>query len=409
MEIRPILASLSKHRIPTVLIVLEIALTCAVLCNAVFMIGQRVSAIRLPNAIDEHSLSMVGLSGTDEKTAGSDIPRNLAALRGIPGVQAAGAISTLPLSHNNWGWSFGTSPDVSVFDKKTVNFSLFFLGEGADKALGLRLLEGRFFNADDYADSSFGSAPLPETHVTLVTHSIAERMWPGQSALGKTYYTTSHYYTVVGVIADVLRPNIDGPGEAANYYSAFFPMSAEGSKGNLRRYVLSSAPGDRDRVMRAAEQKLDELNPNGVTKSAIYSDMRDQYFADMRSMAWMLVLVCVVMLAVTAFGIVGLTSFWVGQRRQQIGIRRAVGASRSHILQYFQTENFLLSGAGVVLGMSLAYGINLYLMRHYEITRMPWYYLPVSAIALWVLGQLAVLGPALRAANVPPVVATRSA
>jgi len=125
-------------------------------------------------------------------------------------------------------------------------------------------------------------------------------------------------------------------------------------------------------------------------------------------MVWMLMLVCVVMLAVTAFGIVGLTSFWVGQRRRQIGIRRAVGATRGHIMQYFQTENFLLSGAGVVLGMALAFGINLYLMRHYEITRMPWYYLPVSAVALWVLGQLAVLGPALRAAAVPPVVATRS-
>jgi len=123
---------------------------------------------------------------------------------------------------------------------------------------------------------------------------------------------------------------------------------------------------------------------------------------------WMLMLVCVVMLAVTAFGIVGLTSFWVGQRRQQIGIRRAVGATRGHIMQYFQTENFLLSTAGVVLGMLLAFGINLYLMSRYEMSRMPWYYLPVSAVALWLLGQLAVLGPARRAAAVPPVVATRS-
>jgi putative ABC transport system permease protein len=122
----------------------------------------------------------------------------------------------------------------------------------------------------------------------------------------------------------------------------------------------------------------------------------------------MLLLVCVVMLAVTAFGIVGLTSFWVGQRRRQIGIRRAVGATRGHIRQYFQTENFLLATAGVALGMVLAFGINLYLMQRYEIARMPWYYLPVSAIALWVLGQFSVLGPAMRAANVPPVVATRS-
>ena len=125
-------------------------------------------------------------------------------------------------------------------------------------------------------------------------------------------------------------------------------------------------------------------------------------------MAWMLVLVCVVMLAVTAFGIVGLTSFWVAQRRRQIGIRRAVGATRGDILSYFRTENFLLTGMGVVLGMALAFGINVYLMQHYEMDRMPWYYLPGSAIALWLLGQLAVLGPALRAAAVPPVVATRS-
>jgi putative ABC transport system permease protein len=53
--------------------------------------------------------------------------------------------------------------------------------------------------------------------------------------------------------------------------------------------------------------------------------------------------------------------------------------------------------------------INIYLMEHYEVSRMPWYYLGCGAVALWLLGQGAVLGPALRAAAVPPVVATRSA
>src|SRR3569623_222573 len=105
------------------------------------------------------------------------------------------------------------------------------------------------------------------------------------------------------------------------------------------------------------------------------------------------------MLAVTAFGIVGLNSFWVAKRLRQIGIRRAVGARRSHILSYFRTENFLLSGAGVVLGMVLAFGSNLYLMQHYEMDRMPWYYLPVGAIALLKLGQIAVFGQAHSAAG----------
>jgi putative ABC transport system permease protein len=77
------------------------------------------------------------------------------------------------------------------------------------------------------------------------------------------------------------------------------------------------------------------------------------------------------------------------------------------VLRYFQTENFLLASMGIVLGMVLAYGINLILMREYELPRLPFVYLPVGAAVLWALGQAAVLAPALRAASVPPVVATR--
>jgi putative ABC transport system permease protein len=410
MEIRPILASLRKHRIPALLIVLEIALACAVLCNAVFMISKRISDIHLPNAIDEQGLVGVSLRGTDDKLVGSDIPRNLAALRGIAGVQQASFTNSLPLSHNNWGWSFGTSPETEPASaKKNVNVSLYFVGEGGDKALGLRVVQGRFFNTDEFADSRFDTAPLPETHAVVMTQSAAARFWPGQSALGKTIYSKPFSYTVVGVVDDVLRPNVYTQDTARSYEDVYFPMSAAGSKGALSFYILRGAAQDRERIMREAEQKLSALNPAAVAKGTTYVEVRQKYFADMSSMAWMLVLVCVVMLAVTAFGIVGLTSFWVGQRRRQIGIRRAVGATRGHIMQYFQTENLLLTSLGVIVGMGLAFGINLYLMQHYEMSRMPWYYLPGGALALWLLGQASVFGPAQKAASVPPVVATRSA
>ena len=400
MQIHPILASLRKHRIPATLIVLEIALACAVLCNAVFMIGQRMAEIHWPNAIDEQGLSVVTVNGADPSLAASDVPRNLAALRGIAGVTAAAAGTSMPLDQNPSLSSFTTVPD----GKTTVNSSIYFLGSGGEQALGLRLREGRFFNADEYADSGFKDF-TSTGHALLVTQSDAQRLWPGQSALGKTLYTNEQGWTVVGVVADVLAqdPKMSGPG--GRYSSVFFPLRPDGGMGD---YVLRSAPQDRARVLREAVQVLGRLEPGAVVDGTTYAGMRDSYFADTRSMAWMLLLVCVVMLAVTAFGIVGLTSFWVGQRRRQIGIRRAVGATRGHIMQYFQTENFLLGTAGVALGMALAFGINLYLMQHYEMTRMPWSYLPASALALWALGQLAVLGPALRAANVPPVVATRS-
>ncbi|HJP99181.1 MAG TPA: FtsX-like permease family protein, partial [Rhodanobacteraceae bacterium] len=263
------------------------------------------------------------------------------------------------------------------------------------------------FNDDEYADSKPGSnSYVPGGHVVVLTQNLAKHLWPNGDALGKQIWIgPQDTYMVIGIVADVLRPNQSG-GPSQVYWSAFFPIVPYPV---VTDYIVRSAPQDRQRVIHEAVAKLEALSPNAVVKGKTFTEIRDAYFANTRSMVWMLVLVCVVMLAVTAFGIVGLTSFWVGQRRRQIGIRRAVGATRGHIMQHFQTENFLLSSGGVALGMILAFGINLYLMQHYQMGRMPWYYLPASAISLWLLGQLAVLGPALRAANVPPVVATRGA
>ncbi|HWG67121.1 MAG TPA: FtsX-like permease family protein, partial [Rhodanobacteraceae bacterium] len=139
-----------------------------------------------------------------------------------------------------------------------------------------------------------------------------------------------------------------------------------------------------------------------------YYELRSGYFRDDHAMTGMLASVILAVLLITGLGIVGLASFWVAQRRKQIGIRRALGATRADIVHYFQTENFLIVTFGILAGMLLAYGLSLLLMMHYELPRLPWVYLPIGAIALWLIGQAAVLGPALRAAAVPPVVATRS-
>ena len=113
------------------------------------------------------------------------------------------------------------------------------------------------------------------------------------------------------------------------------------------------------------------------------------------------------MVVITGLGIVGLASFWVTRRIKQIGTRRALGARKFNIRTYFQTENGLM--IGVVLGVVLTYGFNLWLMQQYQAPRLPWFYLPIGALAVFALGQVAVLGPAGRAAKVPPAVATRTA
>src|SRR4029079_15503843 len=115
------------------------------------------------------------------------------------------------------------------------------------------------------------------------------------------------------------------------------------------------------------------------------------------------------LLSITALGIVGMASFWVTQRTKQIGTRRALGATRGSILRYFLTENFLITTGGLVLGAFLSYGLSLWLMSHVQDAQLlPWHYLPIGFVCLWLLGQLAVLGPATRASRVLPAIATRS-
>ena len=118
------------------------------------------------------------------------------------------------------------------------------------------------------------------------------------------------------------------------------------------------------------------------------------------------VIIC--LLTITALGIVGMASFWVAQRTKQIGTRRALGATRMSILRYFLTENFLITTAGLLVGAILTYVFSFWLMAHFEGKLLPWHYVPIGFLCLWVLGQIAVLGPATRASRVSPATATRS-
>ena len=175
-------------------------------------------------------------------------------------------------------------------------------------------------------------------------------------------------------------------------------------------FVLRTAPERRTEVLKAALATLEKNSARRlVLRDGTFEDIMHNYYRGDRAMAWLLLTVIVSLLVVTALGIVGLASFWVQQRTKQIGIRRALGATKGQILRYFQTENFLLATLGIVIGMILAYGINQMLMGKYELPRLPLLYLPIGAVLLWLLGQAAVYGPARKAASVPPAVATRTA
>jgi putative ABC transport system permease protein len=409
MELRPILSTLRRHKITAWLLILQIALTCAIVCNAVFLIHQRLQRMDIASGVAEHELLQIKFAYIgDRPDAYAQAQTDLAILRQIPGTQAVALANQLPLS----GVDMSTSGlKLRPRQRQNTIEAASYYGQNLLATLGVRLISGRDFQPDELLDlkavmpalHSGDMKNLP--HTVIVTQSVAARLWPGQNALGKTIYVGNDIpLQVVGVSTPLARPDHLQMGAQ---YSIVLPIRLTATEGGS--YVIRTATEDREQVLKSALAALKRLDPNRIVlEQRTYDELRHGFFENDRAMAGMLVGVIVALLIVTALGIAGLSSFWVGQRRRTIGVRRALGATRTDILHYFQTENFLLATAGIALGMVLAYGINLFLMQHYELPRLPSIYLPAGAIALWLIGQLAVLGPAFRAAAVPPVVATRS-
>ena len=404
MEIRPILSTLLRHKTAAILIVLEIALSCAIVCNALFLIGNRLEHMQRPSGLDEAHLLFVRVNGIAEDADANAVTRaDLDGLRAIPGVASVTSVNQIPFGNSMWMSSIKLTPDQESPTLTTTNY---MVSEEGLKTLGVKLLEGRDFSPSEYVDSETN-----EYAAVILTRALAQRLFPGQQAIGRSLYVFgSQPHRVVGIIEHLAKPRDGGP-QAEYDMSMLFPARYTYIDGGT--YALNVAdPGQRQAVLEQARKVIATHGPTRIiskTATGTLQDLRAKYYRNDRAMAWLLVSVAVALLVVTALGIIGLASFWVAQRTRQIGVRRALGATRGQILRYFQTENFLLATVGIVLGMALAFAINQLLMSKYELPRLPLMYLPVGAVLLWALGQLAVLWPARRAAAVPPAIATRSA
>lgn len=410
MELRPILSTLRRHKTAAALIVLETALSCAIICNALFLISGRVERINLVSGVAENQMVRVQLTGIGkDENADALTKSDLALLRGLPGVKAATVTNQVPFVNSSWNSSVNMTKDQT---HQTLNATVYMGEDQFVDAFGLNVIAGRNFTPDEYVDWKLLDAPNSKVAIpsVIITRSMADKLFPGQNAVGKSFYSWGDEpIKVVGVVEHLVRPSDQG-GPAAKEYSMIFPIRGPYTLGG--NYVIrTDDPSRRAELLKAAVDALKRNGPNRIIledNTTTFEELRREYYQQDRAMAWLLVVVCVALLVVTALGIVGLASFWVQQRTRQIGVRRALGATRAQILRYFQIENFLLATLGIVIGMLLAYAINQLLMGKYELPRLPLFYLPIGAVALWLLGQISVLGPALRAAAVPPAIATRS-
>lgn len=421
MEIRALLFSLLRSKTGPFLVAAQVALTFVVIVNLASVITQCLDASSRPTGMDLPDmfwLSTQPLSGTpDQAHYAAAVKADLAWLNAQPGVVAAAAVSPLPQTFTTVGLPLSSNPRDLERPEGGQSTVVYMGSERFLDAMGLKLIAGRNFKSDAVqppAVTPQGISPAnaqaslaswgPEL---IVTQQLARALFPDGSALGKTVHAgvVNKPAVIVGIV-DLMRANpVAGGMDASATRVAITPVIPAGPRGV---YVVRTQPGRRDALMARIGRELGDLQPNRfVSRIEAYDITAARARTGYHTAILLLGGVAVLLLLVTVAGIVGLAAYHVAARTRQLGTRRALGARRFHILRYFLLENWLTTTAGVALGCLPAIGVGVALSLVLQIPRLSLVTLAGGALLLWVVGWLAVLIPALRAASTSPAIATR--
>jgi putative ABC transport system permease protein len=401
MEIRPILSALLRNRAGAILVALQIAITLAIVVNAIYVTQQRLTHIGRPSGMDDQNIFSFWVTSyeKDYDFLGM-VNADMALLRQMPGVIDAAPISQMPLSGSGSSTQFYSLPDKKG-EKSPANYYL--TDNHAVKTLGVTLAAGTEFdaNAVEYkATPEQNWAP-----VAIISSALGKELFKDKPALGQTFYDDQNNpIRVVGVIE-----HMQGSWVGWDKVDRVMLTPRIQSQPSTQ-YAIRTAPGELDRVMADVEVALRKRDPNRVIATPMkkMSDMKLQSYAGDSLMAVTLSTVTGLVLIFSSLGIFGLATFNVNTRTKQIGTRRAVGARKRDIVRYFMTENWLVTTMGVMVGCCLALAAGFWLSTQYQLPRLDLYYLIGGVLGLWVVGQMAAWQPSRKAAKVSPAMATRT-
>ncbi len=393
-EIRPILSALLQHKSRAVLIMLQMALTLAIVANAMFIINERLTLIDRESGFAETQLfgfRTVAIRSDDNPE--QQIQANEQMLRNIPGVIDAVAINHIPITGSGSSSTFSLSLDDETSQKEA---GVYRGDEHVLTTMGVELIEGR-----NFTESEVNYGPEGSDSVVILSDSFAKKMFP-EGALGQTVFSSNNPIKVIGVVKTMQGMWVDSPIFEDN---VIFP-SVEG--GGFARYMIRAEVGEKAAIMGQIKEKMLVLNPDQVISAMTTMEKnRQNSYRNDSAMAKILITIIVLLLLVTVVGIFGLSAFSVNQRIKQIGTRRALGASKIDITRYFLIENALMAVAGITIGSTLAVALNYWLVNAYGVGQLNISYVAGTVFGMFVVSQLAVLMPALKAAQVSPAIATR--
>ena len=400
MPIGPILRAMQHNRTRFVLIILEIAITLAIVTNAVNMILTQREQMKRTSGFDDENMMMIVATPfapefKQEGYSENVVMGDLRAILAIPGVKSATVTQFLP-------WQGGGSSGTFKADGYSDKFQAQFYAARGDLlgTLGTRLSAGRPFRENDTPVD-----PNTSTTVTIISSGLAKKLWGDDAkAIGRVITTAEgeRPRTVIGVLQEFYNPYAWNIGE----YVVFTPGRSYDGGGST--YLVRTEPGAVKAVADALEPTLVKMNAGRVFRLFTVPQVKERYFSSNNLVIRGMGAVIVVLVFITALGILGITSLAVAERTKQIGTRRALGATKGDILKHFLTENWIVTTIGLFLGILATYGLNYFLVSQLTDTKVPWYLVGVGIVLLWLNGLVATIPPALRAASVSPAIATRT-
>jgi putative ABC transport system permease protein len=405
MDIGPIWRAMRKNKAGFVLVALQIAVTMTIMVNAFAIMQERANDVGRESGMDEantFALASASFGEQDIEAAKVLIDEDLALIRGLPGVKDAVATNSFPLRQGGWSMGLQTEPGSQTAD--SIGAAIYFVDEHGADTFGVNMIDGKNFTPEQVTWQVVDDNSWPA--YGIVTEALAKELFPDEqgSYVGKTYYVNDvDPVNIVGVVERLQAP---WKGWSGVEKSVLVPQRRTSE---FQRYLIRTEPGYRDELMPQVEELLANSNKDRLIRDVTTMDqVRKLAYVGDTAMIKILSFVVGMLTIITGLGIVGLASFNVSRRTRQIGIRRALGATKPVIVRYFMVENFIVSSIGLVVGAILSVALNIAMVEAFALEPLAWYVIPVAMIVLWSVGQAAVAGPARKASNISPAIATRS-
>jgi predicted permease len=355
-----------------------------------------------PEGVLTQRLSLPSASYAESGDVVRFYQRLLEETRALPGVRSAGLLRSLPLGESIGDWGI----DVEGYDEQALGSASAdwqVASDGAAETVGERLVSGRLLARTDDENA-------PD--VAVINEAMAKKYWSGLDPVGRQFRIGSRnrpMVTVVGVVGDVRHNGITGVVKAKFYRPhAQFHRSRGGPTRDMA--LLVKAAGDPLALAGPIRETVRRLDPTvSVANVRTLESVVTGSIAAPRLASLVLSLFAVVAVVLCAVGVYGVLAMGVAERRQEIGVRMALGAEAAAVSRLVLGEGLAAVGAGLALGLAAAALLSRFLMGLlYGVRPLdPATYLAVAA-ALGAVALVAGLLPALRAARTDPAIALRS-